>query len=141
MINLSCVLLPRLRALSMSSALAKTRAPWLAASGRNWLTTSAKVYSKIIFLSATHSILQWPVSSKDFCVKINNFTQLFCFFSACFLAVQSSAVQDGIYVLGKAHMCFTPSLRSFPNIASETVKHSIFQSQINTQNGSHNKDE
>ena len=32
-----------------------------------------------------------------------------------------SSVQNGIYVLGKAHMCSTPSLRSFPNVAFETV--------------------
>ena len=34
---------------------------------------------------------------------------------------QSSSVQDGIYALRKAHMCSTPSLRSFPNVAFETV--------------------
>ena len=51
------------------------------------------------------------------------------------------SLQDGTYTLGKTYMCSTPSLRSFPNIAFETVKHSVFQSQINTQNGSHNKDE
>ena len=32
-----------------------------------------------------------------------------------------SSIQDGIYTLGKAHMRSTPSLRSFPNIAFETV--------------------
>jgi len=32
-----------------------------------------------------------------------------------------SSVQDGIYALGKAHMRSTPSLRSFPNLAFETV--------------------
>ena len=111
MINLSCVLLPRLRALSTSSALAKTRAPWLAASGRNWLTTSAKVYSKIIFLLATPSILQWPMSSKNFCVKINNFTQLFCFFSACFLAVQFSPVQfKMVSMCSEKPICAPPHL-------------------------------
>ena len=34
---------------------------------------------------------------------------------------QISSVQDGIYVLGKAHMCSTPSHRSFPNVVFETV--------------------
>ena len=34
---------------------------------------------------------------------------------------QFSSVQDGIYALGKAHMRSTPSLRSFPNVAFETV--------------------
>ena len=34
---------------------------------------------------------------------------------------QFSSVQDGISALGKAHMRATPSLRSFPNVASETV--------------------
>ena len=34
---------------------------------------------------------------------------------------QFSSVQDGIYAPGKAHMRFTPSVRSFPNVASETV--------------------
>ena len=32
-----------------------------------------------------------------------------------------SSVQGGIYALGKAHMRSTPSLRSFPNVAFETV--------------------
>ena len=36
-------------------------------------------------------------------------------------AVLVSSVQDGIYALGKAHMRSTPSLRSFPNVAFETV--------------------
>ena len=31
------------------------------------------------------------------------------------------SVQDDIYALGKAHMRSTPSLRSFPNVAFETV--------------------
>ena len=35
--------------------------------------------------------------------------------------VQFSSVQDCVYKLGMAHMCSTPSLRSFPNIAFETV--------------------
>ena len=35
--------------------------------------------------------------------------------------VQFSSVQDGFYALGKAHMRSTPSLRSFPNVALETV--------------------
>ena len=30
-----------------------------------------------------------------------------------------NSVQDGIYVLGNAHMRSTPSLRSFPNVAFE----------------------
>ena len=34
---------------------------------------------------------------------------------------QFSSVQDGIYALRKAHMRSTPSLRSFPNVALETV--------------------
>ena len=33
---------------------------------------------------------------------------------------QFSSVQDGIYVLGKAHICSSLSLRSFPNVAFET---------------------
>ena len=40
---------------------------------------------------------------------------------ACVCASQFSSAQDGIYALGKAHMRFTPSLRSFPNDALETV--------------------
>ena len=32
-----------------------------------------------------------------------------------------SSAEDGAYVLGKAHMGSTPSLRSFPNVAFETV--------------------
>ena len=32
--------------------------------------------------------------------------------------VQFCSVQDGIYALGKAHMCYTLSLRSFPNAAN-----------------------
>ena len=38
------------------------------------------------------------------------------------MTVQFSLVQDGIYELGKAHMRLTPSLRSFPNVAFETVQ-------------------
>ena len=37
------------------------------------------------------------------------------------MSVHFSSVQDGIYALGKAHMRPTPSLRSFPNGALETV--------------------
>ena len=33
----------------------------------------------------------------------------------------SCSVQDGIYALGKVHMCSSPYLRSFPNITFETV--------------------
>ena len=32
-----------------------------------------------------------------------------------------SSVQNGIYTLGKTHMCSTPSLRSVPSVAFETV--------------------
>ena len=32
-----------------------------------------------------------------------------------------SSAQDGIYVLGKAHMRSTPSVRGFPNVAFETA--------------------
>ena len=35
---------------------------------------------------------------------------------------QSKSAQDGIYAGGKAHMDSTPSLRSFPNVAFETVQ-------------------
>ena len=35
--------------------------------------------------------------------------------------VQFSSVQDSIYALGKAHMRSTLSLRSFPNVAFQTV--------------------
>ena len=38
-----------------------------------------------------------------------------------FSSVQFSSVQDYIYALGKAHMRSTQSLRSFPNVALETV--------------------
>ena len=37
-----------------------------------------------------------------------------------FPARELSSVQDGIYALGKAHMCSTPSLRRFPNGAFKT---------------------
>ena len=36
------------------------------------------------------------------------------------LFIQLGSVQDGIYALEKAHMCTTPSFRSFPDIALET---------------------
>ena len=36
-------------------------------------------------------------------------------------SVNFSSVQNGIYALGKAHMHSIPSLRSFPNVAFETV--------------------
>ena len=35
--------------------------------------------------------------------------------------IVNSSVQDGMQVLKKAHMHSTPSLRSFPNVAFETV--------------------
>ena len=35
--------------------------------------------------------------------------------------VQFSSVHDGMYAFGKAHMRSTPSFRSFPNVALETV--------------------
>ena len=41
--------------------------------------------------------------------------------AACFSS-QFSSVQYGIYALGKAHMRFTPSLRSIPNVAFETSR-------------------
>ena len=34
------------------------------------------------------------------------------------LTLRFSSVQDGIYVLRKAHMHSTPALRSFPNIGA-----------------------
>ena len=37
------------------------------------------------------------------------------------VSVQFSSVQDDIYALRKAHMRFTPSLRSFPDATLETV--------------------
>ena len=46
---------------------------------------------------------------------------MFGFLTRRSTAVQFSSVQDGIYALGKAHMRSTPSLRSFPNVAFETV--------------------
>ena len=39
----------------------------------------------------------------------------------CADSVQFSSVRDDFYALGKALMCSTPSLRSFPNVAFETV--------------------
>ena len=41
--------------------------------------------------------------------------------SCAYSSVQFSSVQDGIYALRKAHMRSTPSLRSFPSLALETV--------------------
>ena len=38
-----------------------------------------------------------------------------------FSSVRFSFVQDSIYALGKAHIHSTPSLRSFPNVAFESV--------------------
>ena len=35
--------------------------------------------------------------------------------------VSFSSIQDGIYVLRKAHVRSTPSLRGFPNVAFKTV--------------------
>ena len=40
-------------------------------------------------------------------------------------SVQFSSVQDGIYALGKSHMCSTPSFRSFPNVGFETVQKNV----------------
>lgn len=36
-------------------------------------------------------------------------------------SVQFNSVQSGIYVPGKAHLRFTPSLGKFPNVVSETL--------------------
>ena len=41
--------------------------------------------------------------------------------SALVLPAQFTSVQDGIYVIGKAHMRSTLSLRSFPNVSFEMV--------------------
>ena len=46
-------------------------------------------------------------------------------YSHLFCALQFSSVQDGIYVLWKAHMRSTPSLRSFPNVAFEKYWKSV----------------
>ena len=35
--------------------------------------------------------------------------------------MSSSSVQNGIYALGKVHMCSTAFLRGFPNVACDTV--------------------
>ena len=42
--------------------------------------------------------------------------------------VSSDSVEGGIYALGKAQMRSTPSLRSFPNAASETVARLVWLS-------------
>ena len=52
------------------------------------------------------------------CVRVRVCVLLF---RLCKFLVVFSSVQDGIYALGKAHMRSTPSLRSFPNVAFETV--------------------
>ena len=39
----------------------------------------------------------------------------------------TSSVQDGICAPGKAHMCSTPSFRSFPNVAFEMVPMFVWQ--------------
>ena len=39
--------------------------------------------------------------------------------------VQFSSVQYGIYALEKVHRRSTPSLRSFPNVAFQTVPNSV----------------
>ena len=44
--------------------------------------------------------------------------------------LQFTSVQDGIYVLAKAHMRSTPSVRSFPNIAFEMVSMFVMVSRF-----------
>ena len=39
----------------------------------------------------------------------------------CMSSVQFNSIQDGVYALWKAHMRSTPSLRSVPSVAFETV--------------------
>ena len=41
------------------------------------------------------------------------------------MVVRFSSVHGGIYAFGKAHMRSTPSLRSFTNVAFETVPMSV----------------
>ena len=52
------------------------------------------------------------------CIYEHFFIPFFRFF---FVLRLLSSVQDGIYVLGKVHMSSTPSLRSLPSVAFETV--------------------
>ena len=44
-----------------------------------------------------------------------------CGVCVCVCVCVFSSIQDGIYALTKAHMHSNPSLRSLPNIASQTV--------------------
>ena len=43
-----------------------------------------------------------------------------------------SSLQDGNYALRKVHMCSTPSLRSFPNVAFKTVHVIVLQPYCGT---------
>ena len=55
----------------------------------------------------TYGAASYPCTNHN--ITIKNFLQNF------------ASVQDGIYKLGKAHMCSTLSLRSFPSVAFEMV--------------------
>ena len=63
------------------------------------------------------------VASRDFVGKTawRTMTERTEKFSSVQSSVQFSSAQDGTHALGKAHMRSTPFLRSFPNVAFETV--------------------
>ena len=53
-----------------------------------------------------------------------------------YMAIElNCSVQDGIYVLGKAHMRSNPSLRSIPNVTFETVPMSVLKDDSPTFQG------
>ena len=61
------------------------------------------------------------------CLNVVILAYVHIIWSRCSSLVQFSSVQDGIYALGKAHVHSTPSLRSFPNVALETVPMLVWQ--------------
>ena len=70
-------------------------------------------------------ILWWPFLMLSTTLSVSSFCSFFLQViggvTCSWLGAVLSSVQDGIYVLRKDHTRSTPSLRSFPNIAFETV--------------------
>ena len=59
-------------------------------------------------------------SSQSYAVSLATQAAALCLPGHSFTA-EFSSVQDGIYVLRKAHKCSTPSPRSFPSITFQMV--------------------
>ena len=90
-----------------------------------WLQTVAVDFCTTFQSSDASSVLEstTPETGSPSSVGSSHLTHT-CTWHTAFgfgCSVQFSLVQRGFYALGKAHLRSTPSLRSFPNVAFETV--------------------